>query len=844
MQIRCASCGRAVTVAATGVLPGQCPHCQGAPVPARIGPFGITRLIAAGGMGEVYEAVHGELGSRIAIKLLPPVPGQDQAVLRQRFLREARLTAAVQHPGVVQVYDCGQDGDRLYLLLELVPGQTLRSRLKQGELPVAEAAAIAAAVADVLGAAHRQGLVHRDLKPDNVLLQPDGRVRVLDFGIAKALQEDEPLTRTGEILGTPEYMAPEQLLDATSEVDARTDVHALGLLLYELLTRRSPFQGGTLFQALKLVESLQPRPPGELRPGVPAALDAVVLQALHKERSGRQADGAAFAAAVRAAVGGAVAGIASSPPRQAHRRRKLAAALGLALLTAFVLGFLLPERTQVVAGSAARRAAAAAELEALLGRRTPDAARVQAAVRDLADANDAWVLHLRGRARLWLGQPLQALADLDRAHTGGAPGAGDDAAAAWHAVHTLLPEVAELPPWLGLVDQRRAARLCGQRAEGTPGPVRQAARHLLQGEAAAAVTLLAQTPPPRPTAARLLQTIATTLACADRRSARAAMTTVDGADRLAELLPGEATSTPAERLRALAASAEPGGPDRWLLELLAVFCACRDGDERAARLGAAAELAWLCGAGELAPVWYAGLRVHLAATAPLRHRLDQPEARRLLDLLAPVDPGEHPAVLPLRALLSLHTGGVDAAEQALVELPAEPPALAWFRAWRDAPEERRPAFRAGGWLLTGRPDPARVLVGRTSEAAPGASLMRALCATDPVAAMLACTAALAEGCDLAFLALLRPLPAPPFRIGGPATQHEGAVTAVTGAEVLRAALVDRLQAGQPPAELLPVLVVLGRAGLDLRALLAEPDLRPFAQPGLQDRLRREVFGGL
>src|SRR5499426_3665651 len=243
MQIRCASCGSNVPVADTGVLPPQCPHCKHAPVPERLGRFKVVRLLAAGGMGEVYLGEHEELGSKVALKLLPSPNGADAAAVRERFRREAKLTAAIAHPGVVQVLDLAADQGRLYLVLELVDGRSLRSRLREGPVPVAEAVRIAAAAADVLGAAHRHGVVHRDVKPENVMLCADGRVRVLDFGIARALQDQEPLTRTGELLGTPEYMAPEQLLDEAGAVDARTDVHALAVLCYELLTARSPFAG-------------------------------------------------------------------------------------------------------------------------------------------------------------------------------------------------------------------------------------------------------------------------------------------------------------------------------------------------------------------------------------------------------------------------------------------------------------------------------------------------------------------------------------------------------------------------------------------------------------------------
>ena len=200
----------------------RCPHCRAR---ARSRPArhrAHRRLIAAGGMGEVYLARHRELGTEVALKLLPAMPLDAAASVRERFLREARLTAKVEHPGVVHVLGSDVAGDRPYLVLELVDGQTLRQRLQGGPLPVAEAARIAAAVADVLAAAHRA----RRAAPRHQARQRhgrtvDGRVRVLDFGIARAVQDDAPITRTGEILGTPEYMAPEQLLDGP-EASTRT----------------------------------------------------------------------------------------------------------------------------------------------------------------------------------------------------------------------------------------------------------------------------------------------------------------------------------------------------------------------------------------------------------------------------------------------------------------------------------------------------------------------------------------------------------------------------------------------------------------------------------------------
>ncbi|MFT4511894.1 MAG: hypothetical protein ACI89X_000882 [Planctomycetota bacterium] len=311
MQIRCSTCTKTIAIAPTGVLPPSCPHCSQAAIPKRLGAYVLDRLIATGGMGEVYHAHHEELGTEVAIKLLPALPLDVIDSVRERFAREARLTAKVKHRGVVRVVSSDASGDRPYLVLELVSGVTLRHLLRDSALAPIEAARIVADTADVLAAAHQQGVLHRDIKPDNVMLEPDGSVRVLDFGIARAVGDDTPLTRTGEIIGTPEYMAPEQLLDGPEATDERTDVHALGVLLYELLTKKSPFRGANLFQSLKLVESLQPGPPSETQP----ELSLVVLRAIEKQASDRYATAAGFAEAIRTAVPESRTARPHSPPQ-------------------------------------------------------------------------------------------------------------------------------------------------------------------------------------------------------------------------------------------------------------------------------------------------------------------------------------------------------------------------------------------------------------------------------------------------------------------------------------------------------------------------------------------------
>lgn len=428
MQIRCQRCTKTLLLPADGALPAQCPHCAAAPGPGPLGAYEPVRLLAAGGMGEVYLARHRELGTEVAIKLLPPLPLDQLPALRERFAREARLTAQVAHPGVVRVLASEQADDRPFLVLELVRGRTLRALLADGPLPLADALRLAVATADVLAAAHAHGVLHRDVKPDNVMVQDDGAVRVLDFGIARAIADDAPLTRTGELVGTPEYMAPEQLLDGPEAVDARTDVHALSVLTYELLTGRSPFRGTNLFQALKLVESLIPPPPSSLRADVPAEVDAVVRRALHKDPQQRPVDAAAFARQLRAAL----------PQGQPHRPRGgVWLLLGVVALLATLPWWIAPTPVapkDVEPTLTERHEQERAEIAALL-------------------AAGRWTRALHRAERL--------LADGDAT-------ARPFAQQAFVLHHTAWPQWLGLPAWLGACDEAQRRRLFVDDVERAP----------------------------------------------------------------------------------------------------------------------------------------------------------------------------------------------------------------------------------------------------------------------------------------------------------------------------------------------------------------------------------------
>ena len=253
------------------------------------GRYRLVRLIAGGGMAQVWEAHDEILARAVAVKVLHPHLAEDTAFL-ERFRREAVAAARLSHPNVVAVFDTGVDGGLVYIVMELVRGRTLRDLLAaQGALGPARAVQIAAQIAEALDYAHGQGIVHRDVKPANVLIADDGRVKVADFGIAKAASavfgSNADLTQTGAIVGTAKYLSPEQVNGEPQ--DRRADVYSLGVVLYEMLCGRPPFTGDTeLAVAMKHVR-VAPIGPRQVRAGIPRPLEAVVLKAMAKAPSDR-----------------------------------------------------------------------------------------------------------------------------------------------------------------------------------------------------------------------------------------------------------------------------------------------------------------------------------------------------------------------------------------------------------------------------------------------------------------------------------------------------------------------------------------------------------------------------
>ena len=258
------------------------------------GRYELATIIGQGGMGQVWTAYDRRLDRRVAVKLLRPdkvAGGEDATELRQRFDRECRVTAQVDHPGLVTVYDAGADEDELYLVMQYVEGADLGDHLAEHDpYPWQWAVAVAAQLCAVLSAVHAVPIVHRDLKPRNVMIKPDGTVTVLDLGVASVMDTDTTrLTHTGSPIGSPAYMAPEQAMGGA--VGPRTDLYALGVLLHELVSGNVPFAGATALGVLHRHLYEAPAPLRQLRPEVPEPLESLVLRLLAKDPQHRPAGG-------------------------------------------------------------------------------------------------------------------------------------------------------------------------------------------------------------------------------------------------------------------------------------------------------------------------------------------------------------------------------------------------------------------------------------------------------------------------------------------------------------------------------------------------------------------------
>jgi len=329
----------------------------------RLGSYDILALIGTGGMGEVYRAHDTKLGRDVAIKVLPPLFTRDPERLA-RFHREAQVLASLNHPHIAHIYGLEQGDGVEFLVLELVEGETLADRIVKGALPLDEALPIAQQIGDALAAAHEKGIIHRDLKPANVALTADGQVKVLDFGLAKALEPDPALasadmsapptitspamTALGVILGTAAYMAPEQAKGRPA--DKRSDIWAFGCLLYEMLTGRRAFEGEDVSDTLAGI--LRGDPDWSALPAdLPPNVRLVVTNCLAKDRHHRFADiSTPLFLLTELTSGAAKANVAPAPPPRRIRAAAAFAAVAVVAiaLTAFIAWMLWPRPTRTL----------------------------------------------------------------------------------------------------------------------------------------------------------------------------------------------------------------------------------------------------------------------------------------------------------------------------------------------------------------------------------------------------------------------------------------------------------------------------------------------------------------
>jgi tRNA A-37 threonylcarbamoyl transferase component Bud32 len=317
-------------------------------LPCSFGDYELLEKIARGGMGVIFKARHKGLDRLVALKMILTGPQAADVELEQRFAREARAAAALDHPNIVPVHDNGCHDGRCYFTMALIDGTNLQQWVEAAGPPAPrEAVRLLRAVVDAVAYAHGKGVIHRDLKPPNVLLEwraggpsPSGArppvPRVTDFGLARRIQDGEGPTRPGEVLGTPSYMAPEQALGQTAALGAAVDVYALGGILYFLLTGRPPFTGPTVVSVLRRVVEEQPTPPREVNSNVPPALQAICLKCLAKDPAHRYPSAAALGEALAAWEAGPDPAAAPAPraARPATRRRRgllLGATMALAI---------------------------------------------------------------------------------------------------------------------------------------------------------------------------------------------------------------------------------------------------------------------------------------------------------------------------------------------------------------------------------------------------------------------------------------------------------------------------------------------------------------------------------
>ena len=262
-----------------------------------VGPYRIIEQLGQGGMATVYKAYHPALDRYVALKALHPAFGEDPNFLA-RFQREARLVAKLEHPNIVPVYDYAEHEGRPYLVMKFIEGDTLKARLTQGPLNSNEIDKVVESVGAALGYAHKQGVLHRDIKPSNVLLATDGQIYLADFGLARIAQSGESTLSSDMIMGTPQYISPEQAM-GKKDLDEGTDIYSFGVMLYEIVVGQVPFNADTPFSIIH-DHIYSPLPmPRDINPKIPESVERVLLKALAKERADRYPDVASLVTAFK-----------------------------------------------------------------------------------------------------------------------------------------------------------------------------------------------------------------------------------------------------------------------------------------------------------------------------------------------------------------------------------------------------------------------------------------------------------------------------------------------------------------------------------------------------------------
>ena len=271
------------------------PQPDGGLVGRTLGSYRVLESLGSGGMGQVYLAEHTMLSRRVALKVLPPEMASHPEKIA-RFEREAKAIASLSHPGIVTLYSIEEADGIRFLTMEHVEGETLSKQIPPRGFAMERLLSLAIALSDAVSTAHRQGVLHRDLKPENIMLAADGRLKVLDFGLAKlrydspedgdrTTRETQSVTQDGRIVGTVAYMSPEQAQGLP--VDSRSDIFTLGILLYEMATGERPFRGATNLSVLSSILKDTPRPVSELRDDIPKPLARMIQRALEKREIGR-----------------------------------------------------------------------------------------------------------------------------------------------------------------------------------------------------------------------------------------------------------------------------------------------------------------------------------------------------------------------------------------------------------------------------------------------------------------------------------------------------------------------------------------------------------------------------